>query len=154
MRTVRARRELPESRIAEAEALWYDTARWPAFVDGFGHVDKLEGPWPQAGSRVVWDSRPDGRGRVVERVTAYEPRVGQSVEVEDPRLTGTQSVAFRAVGTGCELTLELAYELKASGLGGALTDALFVRRALRDSLGRTAGRFARELAAERELLSP
>ena len=32
-------------------------------------VAKVEGDWPRAG-RVVWDAKPGGRGRVLERVTA------------------------------------------------------------------------------------
>ncbi|HSD81316.1 MAG TPA: hypothetical protein VLB47_11660, partial [Solirubrobacteraceae bacterium] len=61
-------------RASAAEALWYDTRRWPAFVDGLKHVASVEGDWPGAGARVVWDSHPGGRGRVVERVVAHEPR--------------------------------------------------------------------------------
>ena len=36
MRTIAARRLLPGATVAEAERLWLDLARWPAFVDGFG----------------------------------------------------------------------------------------------------------------------
>src|SRR5215208_4676747 len=79
---------------SEVEALWYDPQRWPAWVDGFGHVVKVEGDWPAPGARAVWDSRPGGRGRVVEQVTAYEARTGQTLEVEDEKLRGTQRVAF------------------------------------------------------------
>ena len=35
-------------RLAEVEDLWYDRHRWPSWVDGFGHVVKLEGDWPEA----------------------------------------------------------------------------------------------------------
>ena len=137
--------------ISEAEALWYDTARWPAFVDGFHHVAKLDGDWPRSG-RVVWDSLPNGRGRVQERVTAYEPRTGQTVEVEDPRLAGTQTVAFApAPDGGCRVMLTLDYRLKQGGPIAPLVDSLFVRRALRDALRRTLSRFARELQADREV---
>ena len=45
-------------RAADAEALWYDRHRWPAWIDGFGHLVTLEGDWPQAGAHVVWDSPP------------------------------------------------------------------------------------------------
>lgn len=153
MRTARVRRELPGARIGEAEALWYDTSRWSAFVDGFGHVERSDGDWPERGSRIVWDSRPGGRGRVVERVTAYQARVSQVVEVEDPMLLGTQTLTFKALDDGCEMTLELAYELKEHGFGGAVTDLLFVRSLLRKSMTRTLARFSRELTAERELAS-
>ena len=68
-------------RVVEAEALWYDPHRWAAWIDGFGHVAKLEGEWPQVGARLLWDSRPQGRGRVAESVVAYEPRAGQTLVV-------------------------------------------------------------------------
>ena len=141
-----------EARPSEAEALWYDVARWPAFVDGFGHLVKREGDWPARGARVVWDSTPDGRGRVVEHVTAYEVRSGQTVEVEDPRMAGTQTVGFEPrEGGRCRMTLELDYELKDRTILTPVVDALFVRRALGDALRRTLARFARELAFEGEL---
>ncbi len=137
--------------VGAAEALWYDTVRWPSFVDGFHHVVKVEGDWPRSG-RILWNSTPNGRGLVQERVTAYEVRAGQTVEVEDPRLTGTQSVAFHDAGDGrCVVALELRYRLKQGGPLAGAVDALFVRRAVRDALRRTLSRFARELRADREL---
>jgi Polyketide cyclase / dehydrase and lipid transport len=136
---------------SEAEALWYDPQRWPAWIDGFGHVDKVEGEWPATGARVVWMSRPGGRGRVAERVTAYEARAGQTLAVEDEQLRGTQTVAFVPGQDGVEIALELEYELKAGNVLTPLTDVLFIRRAWRDSLRRSLTRFAHELRAEREL---
>jgi hypothetical protein len=138
-------------RISDAELLWFDLDRWPSFVDGFGHLAKRDGYWPQAGSRLQWDSPPAGRGRVVERVTRYEPRVEQVLEVEDAKLRGTQRVAFEGVGTDAtRVTLELEYELKERTPFTPLVDALFVRRALRDSLRRTLDRFGHERRAEAE----
>ncbi len=67
---------------SEAEALWYDPVRWPAWVDGFGHVVELSDGWPAEGHAGVGQP-PEGRGRVLETVTAYEPRAGQTLEVED-----------------------------------------------------------------------
>ena len=128
----------------EAEQLWYDPKRWPGWIDGFSHVVKLEGDWPGVGARSVWESRPGGRGRVVERVTVYEARVGQTVAVEDERLRGTQAVSFEPGPDGVEVALELEYELKDRNPLTRLTDALFIRRALRDSLKRSLLRFARE----------
>ena len=82
-------------RAAGAERLWYDTHRWPSWIDGFGHLVELDGDWPDRGARVVWESPPGGRGRVQERVTAYEVRIGQTLEVEDATLSGRQKVAFK-----------------------------------------------------------
>jgi Polyketide cyclase / dehydrase and lipid transport len=132
-------------RVVEAEELWYDPHRWAAWIDGFGHVAKLDGEWPQVGSRLLWDSRPKGRGRVAERVVAYEPRAGQRLEVEDERLTGAQSVEFEAEGDGVRVSLTLEYTLKERN---PVIDFLFIRRALRDSMRRTLTRFAHERRAE------
>ena len=139
-----------EGPISAAETLWYDLDRWPGFVDGFHHVVKADPDWPRAG-RLLWDSRPNGRGRVQERVVAYEVRSGQTVEVEDPRLSGTQSIAFEPAEDGrCRVKLTLDYELKQGGPFAPVVDSLFVRRAVRDALRRTLSRFARELRADRE----
>jgi hypothetical protein len=135
---------------SDAEALWYDPQRWPVWVDGFGHLVKLEGDWPAPGARAVWDSKPGGRGRVVERVTAYEARTGQTLEVEDEKLRGTQRVAFEPGSEGVEVALELTYELKQRNPLTPLTDLLFIRRALRDSLRRSLLRFVRERRGDME----
>ena len=131
---------------SEAEELWYDTRRWPAFVDGMAHVDKVEGDWPREG-RVVWDAKPGGRGRVIERVEAYEARAGQSVGVEDEKVWGTQVVAFEPREHGCRVTLELEYRLKDRKPLMPVVDLLFIRRPMRESLQRTLVRFRRELEA-------
>jgi Polyketide cyclase / dehydrase and lipid transport len=135
-------------RVADAEELWYDKHRWAAWVDGFGHVIKLDGEWPQPGARLLWDSPPKGRGRVVERVTAYEPRAGHTLDVEDERLQGTQTVTFEPVGDDVRITLVLEYELKQRQPLTPLIDLLFIRRALRASLTRSLNRFAHERRAE------
>ena len=132
-------------RVVDAEELWYDPHRWAAWIDGFGHVAKLDGEWPQVGARLLWDSRPQGRGRVLELVVAYEPRAGQTLEVEDEKLTGVQTVAFEPAGDEVRVILTLEYSLKE---GNRLLDLLFVRRAVRDSLNRTLTRFAHERRAE------
>jgi len=152
MPRVRAVEKVP-GLASEAEAVWYDPQRWPSWIDGFGHLAKLEGDWPAIGSRAVWDSKPGGRGRVVERVRAYEARVGQTLEVEDEKLRGSQRVAFSPSADAVQVTLELEYELKARNALTPLTDALFIRRALRDSLKRSLVRFARERRADIELAS-
>ena len=151
MGSARAHIEVP-GPISDAERLWYDTTRWPSFVDGFGHVVRTEGDWPRTGAVLLWDSGPNGRGRVRERVTAYEVRVSQTVEIEDPRMTGAQTISFAPGEDGrCRVALELEYRLKQGGPLAGVVDSHFVRRAVRDALRRTLTRFARELRADREL---
>ena len=134
---------------SEAEALWYDPVRWAAWVDGFKHVASLAEGWPAEGA-LVWDSHPGGRGRVLERVTAYEARVGQTLAVEDERLRGTQKVAFTPAGDHVSITLELDYELKEQTPATWLVDRLFVRRQVEASLQRTLAGFARERRGDLE----
>ena len=151
MSRVRASVEVP-GRISEAEALWYDLHRWPAFVDGFSHVHKVDEQWPASGT-LAWSSTPAGRGRVLERVTRYEPRVGQTVDVEDGKLRGEQAVAFEVAGDDVtRVTLTFTYELKERRPLSGVTDLLFIRRAMRESLERTLARFARERRGDAELL--
>jgi hypothetical protein len=140
---------LVPGRIVEAEELWYDPHRWPAWVDGFGHVQRLEGDWPDVGAQLLWASPPRGRGLVRERVTAYTPRTGQTREVEDERLSGTQTVAFEVADADhVQVTLTLDYELKERNAFTPLVDRFFIRRELTDSLRRTLTRFGHERRAE------
>jgi len=131
---------LPADR---AEALWADLRRWPSFVDGFGRVLEVDPKWPEPNTKLVWESRPGGRGRVTERVRERHSGMIVSAVFED-QLTGTQSVAF----AGDEVRIRLEYELTKAN---RLTDFLFIRRLLRQSLERTLGRFAVEAAEEASL---
>ena len=135
---------------SQAEELGYDTTRWASFVDGLHHIARLDGDWPRAGARVLWDSQPGGRGRVQERVTSFVAREGQTLQVEDEKLHGTQRVSFTPVEGGVMVTLELRYTLKQQRPGMAVVDLLFIRRPQRESLERTLRRFRTEVAAERE----
>jgi hypothetical protein len=130
----------------EVEQLWHDRFRWASWIDGFGHLGKLEGEWPLEGARRLWDSPPGGRGRVMETVTAYEAGRGQTLRVEDARVAGVQRVAFVSDGERTQITLELEVEPKAP-----LKPARrwWLRRTFGQSLRRTLQRFAYELAAER-----
>jgi hypothetical protein len=148
MGAVRARIDVP-GQASDAETLWYDHRRWPTFIDGLKSVARVEGDWPRRGAIVLWDSWPDGRGRVLERVVSYEPRAGQTLEVEDEDIRGTQRIAFEPHAGGVAITLELGYELKDPRLRWAL-DRLVARRPRREALERTLRRFAAELHAERE----
>jgi Polyketide cyclase / dehydrase and lipid transport len=135
-------------RAAEAEALWYDPHRWASWVDGFGHVVKLEGEWPEVGARLLWQSPPGGRGLVQERVVAYEIRAGQTLEVEDETFRGRQRVAFAPRPDDVEVTLTLEYDIKDRNALTPVVDRLFVRRAMTDALRRTLSRFSNERKAE------
>jgi uncharacterized membrane protein len=148
---VRAEIEV-DAPLEEVEALWYDVRRWPSFVDGFAHVAKQEDGWPAQGGRLVWDSTPRGRGRVLERVTEHEPGAGQTAEVEDPRMRATQRVEFQRLTDGTVVGLELDYRLKERNPLTPLVDVLFIRRSLRDALRRTLERLAREVKADSELV--
>jgi Polyketide cyclase / dehydrase and lipid transport len=135
---------------SDAEALWYDPVRWAAWVDGFGHVVELSEGWPAEGT-LKWDSTPEGRGRVLETVTAYEPRRGQTLAVEDGRLHGTQRVEFTPSHETVTVALTLEYELKERNALTWLVDALFVRRAIAASLRRTLARFAHERRGDMDI---
>jgi len=138
--------------------LWADLDRWPAFIEGFARIVERTGEWPLEGSAVLWESIPDGRGRVRERVTAHaapgargsgSPGSGLLVTaVEDDTLAGTQTVAFHPIVGGTRVELDLSYELTQAGPLGAVTDFVFIRRALRDALRRTLLYFAAEAEQE------
>lgn len=128
-------------RVYEAEACWYDVERWPAWVDGLARVVEVRGDWPRPGSEVVWESHPAGRGTVRERVTAYEPRSGQTSDVDDDSISARQSVTFQPRGDGVALQLALDYTLKRRSPVSWLVDLVFIRRLMGASLGRTLERF-------------
>jgi len=132
--------------VPEAEALWYDTDRWPAWVDGLAQVTEIEGDWPSAGAAVTWESNPAGRGRVLELVVRYEPHAGQTLEVEDASVRGRQSIAFDQLADGVRVELALEYELKQRSIVTPVLDVLFIRRAVASSLRATLARFGAELA--------
>lgn len=136
---------------ARAEALWADVRRWPSFVEGFRHALEVDAAWPDAGSRVVWESGPGGRGRVTERVLEREPAGLLVMQVFEDQLAGEQRVSFEADGDGAVVTVELEYELVRRGPLRAIANALFIRRAISDALARTLRRFAVEAAEEASL---
>jgi len=141
-RTARASevvRLAPEATLA----LWTDVRRWPSFVEGFARVVELDEQWPAEGSRLVWESSPGGRGRVTEKVV--ERGTGRfATDVFEDALNGRQAVSVLEDAEGTRVELGLEYELTKYGPLSGLADALFIRRALRDSLGRTLRRLAVE----------
>lgn len=138
-----------EGAVHEAETVWYDTARWPRWIVGLARVESVTGGWPHVGGRVRWQSGPAGRGEVSEHVVSYEPHDGQTVEVQDDSIRGTQTVSFVAHEADVEVTLSLAYELKRRSPLMRLVDVLFIRRAMTRSLELTLSRFGAELGAAR-----
>jgi hypothetical protein len=135
--------------VHDVEERWYDTSRWPSWVDGLERVVGVVGEWPATGASVTWDSGPAGRGRVLERVVAHEPLAGQTLEVQDSSIHGRQSVAFVPVAGGVEVTLTLAYELERRSPLTPLVDVLFIRRAMTASLVSTLSRFGAEVTSRR-----
>ena len=150
-RSARAARVVPLAPEATL-ALWADVRRWPSFVEGFARVLELDEQWPAEGSRVVWESSPDGRGRVTEKVV--ERGTGRfATDVFEDALSGRQALAVLEDAEGSRVEVTLEYELTKYGALSGLADALFIRRALRDSLGRTLRRFAVEAEEEAGLRS-
>jgi Polyketide cyclase / dehydrase and lipid transport len=135
-----------------AFALWADVRRWPTFIDDFASVESLDPEWPANGAKLVWVSKPRGRGRVTQKVIASEPPFHLQTLIFEDKLTGTLAASFESgEGGGSIFDLELEYTLAQTGPLAPITDLLFIRRALRDSLNRTCARFAREASEEASL---
>lgn len=147
MSTVSAKVTVPYATHA-AETLWYDTDRWPGFVDGFNAVKAVEGGWPRTGSTLVWETKVGGRGTVTESVTRYEARSTCVSTVEDDHLTGTQTVLFTPTTNGTTVQLKLEYRILKRTPFTPVVDLLFVRAQQRQSLQRTLHRFSLELRDE------
>jgi Polyketide cyclase / dehydrase and lipid transport len=127
--------------------LWADVSRWPSFVEGFARHVELDAGWPAEGSRVVWESVPTGRGRVTEKVVETGPDRLATMVFEE-RLAGRQTLRAVESEGGARVELSLEYALTKYGPLGPVADAIFIRRALRDSLRRTLARFAVEAEEE------
>jgi hypothetical protein len=149
VRTARAGATVPLSPAA-ALAMWRDVERWPSFVEGYARRLELAPEWPAKGARVVWQSAPDGRGRVTETVVENEAD-SFSVQVFEEALMGTQTLRVGPGPDGAEVELTLDYELAKYGPLAGVADAIFIRRALRDALRRTLYRFRIEAEEEASL---
>jgi hypothetical protein len=136
-----------KGRAVEAEQLWYDKSRWASWIDGFGHVHALSADWPLTGSTREWVSRPGGTGLNRETVTRYEPRLGQTLETENERFTGTSRAIFEPGLEETRITLEVTLEPK---YALPPLERLLLRRRTAEALQRTLRRFSVELAAERQ----
>jgi uncharacterized membrane protein len=150
MPIAREKRSLPDVAPDDAYRLWVDIDRWPTFIEGFAHALERPQSWPEEGSKIVWRSIPGGRGQVTERVLESQPGRAVVTQVYEEALTGRQTISFEPLeaGEGTLVMLQLDYELGRTGVLGRITDVLFIRRALSDSLERTLRRFAAEAAEE------
>jgi hypothetical protein len=146
VRSASARSTVPLAP-AEVLALWKDVERWLSFVEGFARRLELSPEWPAKGSRVVWVSTPEGRGRVTETVLENEAD-RFSTQVFEEALIGTQTLRAVPASDGSEVQLTLDYELAKYGPLAGIADAIFIRRALRDALRRTLFRFGIEAEDE------
>ncbi len=135
-----------EAPGVEAEQLWHDRSRWASWIDGFSHLEKLEGDWPLEGARRVYSSRVTGRALVSERVMKYEAGGVLLLMVEDERVTATQHVRFETDGARTRITIEVEAEPKEKMPPG---QRWWWRRKRGESLQRTLQRFSYELAADR-----
>jgi uncharacterized protein YndB with AHSA1/START domain len=140
--------------IERAMDLWTDPRRWSTWVDGFGRLVEEPQDWPEPGAKLVWESRPGGRGRVTEKVLERESPVRFVVSVFEDRLLGRQTVAFAPDGEGTAVAIELDYALTNDNLARKVVDVFFIRPRLRESLRRTLRRFATEAAEEAALPEP
>jgi Polyketide cyclase / dehydrase and lipid transport len=146
MAEVTAAAEVPLGPEA-ATALWRDTRRWSGFVEGFQRVEDQSPDWPAEGGKVVWVSGEGGRGRVTEKVKANAAAEFRT-QVFEERLVGMQSFVAAEHADGSRVELRLEYDLTSQSPLRGVTDLLFIRRALRDALGRTLRRFAVEAQDE------
>jgi hypothetical protein len=147
VRAARAQADLvltPEAALR----LWTDVDRWPSFVEGFARTLERGADWPAAGARVVWESTPAGRGRVTEKVMEGEGPDRFVTMVFEERLAGTQTFRVVESEAGSRAELSLEYQLTKYGPLSAVADAVFIRRAIRDSLRRTLYRFSLEAEEE------
>jgi hypothetical protein len=141
-RRAAATAEVPLEPEAAVE-LWSDLRRWPSFMEGFARLVSESGGWPAQGAKAVWESGPGGRGRVTEKVTQRSAHTF-AARVMEERLVGVQTFRAEPADGGARVEVALEYELTSPSPLRALTDILFIRRALRDSLARTLRRYAVE----------
>ncbi len=130
----------------EAEQLWHDWSRWASWIDGFQHLEKLEGEWPEVGARRVGSSPGAGARARVQKVMRMEAGDGLTLIVEDERVTATQVVRFETDGLRTRITVEVEAQPKEKMPPG---QRWWWRRKRGESLARTLQRFSYELAADR-----
>src|SRR5204862_174723 len=92
-----------------------------------------------------------GYGFIKEYPVEKLMRDAKTVEVEDEKIHGRQTVGFEPNPGGPAVSLELDYAIKQDRGVPAVVDFVFVRRPMRDSLKRTLQRFEREVRAPADL---
>jgi len=135
---------LVAASLAEVWDYYFEPQGWPAWVDGFGHVEASNG-YPEAGGSLRWRSIPAGRGEVTEHVLEHEPRRLHRVAFRDPESAGELVTTFEIAGDGTLVAQELEYRLRRRGPLAWLTDRLFIRSQVRASLVRSLGRLKLEV---------
>ena len=124
---------------APAAVVWdfyFEPGGWPSWVDQFGAVASSDG-YPETGGTLRWRSGRAGRGEVTERVLEHQPRRLHRVAFEDPAAEGELATAFEVTESGTRVGQRMTYRLRRAGILVRITDALFVRSQMRDSLARS-----------------
>jgi hypothetical protein len=134
---------LVSASLKETWDFYFEPRGWAAWVDGFASVESADG-YPEAGGTLVWRSTPAGRGTVRERVIEHSPRTLHRISFEDPGSSGELETRLAVEGGGTRVAVKLEYALARGGPFARLTDRLFIRGQVRQSLQRTLLRFKRE----------
>src|SRR5690242_13493911 len=124
---------------ATAAAVWdfyFDPVGWPSWVDQFAAVVASDG-YPEAGGTLRWRSGRAGRGEGTERVLEHQPRRLHRIAFEGPGAEGELTTRFAVIESGTGVGQELSYRLRRGGVLAGITDVLFVRSQMRDSLARS-----------------
>jgi uncharacterized membrane protein len=126
-----------DAPVDDVWALYFDAQRWAGWVDQFSSVVSADPGYPSAGAGLVWRSGTAGRGEVREQVLEHDPPRRHRVEFSDPASRGELTTTFAKEGEATSVTQELAYELASSGVFARVSDALFVRSQMKNSLARS-----------------
>jgi uncharacterized membrane protein len=144
---------LVRGSLKEVWDFYFDPRGWPAWVDGFAAVERSDG-YPEPGGTLVWRSKPAGRGTVSEHVVERSPRTRHRIEWSDPESSGELLSEFAVEGDAVRVTLTLDYRLAGGGPFGRITERLFVRGQVRQSLQRSLLRFKHEAEEAAYLAEP
>lgn len=131
--------------LADVWDAYFDRDRWPLWVDGFARAETFGEDYPATGATLVWQSLPQGRGRVSERVLDHQPRRLHRIQYADDYSEGELETTFALEGEEVRVGQELTYELNERRAFTGLTDFLFIRREMKRSLARSLQRLRNEL---------